>query len=321
MPSEEVDRRLRPEPSDYGFDLDLATASVVGLQAQVPPDAFTAETLGVIRVGSGALIRKDGLVLTVGYLVTEAESVTLTTVDGREVQGHPLGFDPVSGFGFVQALTELGQPVLPLGDSRRLKVGDRVVMAGPGGRRNAVAAQLVAREAFAGYWEYLLDTALFTAPPHPFWSGAALIGERGDLVGLGSLQVQQSTKDGQIASFNLSVPSELLPDDLDAFIGSLRTRPARPWLGLFAQEADGAAAVMGVAPGGPAERAGLRAGDVIRAVSGAPVSGLADFYERLWALGEAGVEVPLGLEREGDAFNVSIRSGDRRRFLKGPRLN
>lgn len=321
MPREEVDRRLRPEPSDYGFDLDLAAASVVGLHAQASPDAFTAETLGMERIGAGVLVRKDGLILTIGYLITEAENIVLTAADGRTAEGHALGFDAETGFGFVQALTDLDLPVMPIGDSRRVRPGDRVVMAGAGGRRNAVAAEVVARETFAGYWEYLIDGAIFTSPPHPLWSGAALIGDQGDLIGVGSLQVQQAMQDGQMAAFNMSPPVELLSRDLDAYIASLRTRRARPWLGVFTQEGDGGTVILGVAPGGPAERAGLRSGDLIRAIDGAPASGLADFYRRLWDLGEAGVAVPLRLEREGDVFDVDVRSGDRRRFLKSPRLN
>ena len=165
-------------------------SSVVGLSSQVPADAFTAEILGTERVGNGVLIRDDGLVLTIGYLITEAEEVWLTTNTGRVVPGHVLAYDQVTGFGLVQALARLDIPVLPIGDSSRAPVGEHVVVAGAGGRARSVAARIVARQEFAGYWEYLLDEAIFTAPGHPRWGGTALIGSGGELLGIGSLQLQ-----------------------------------------------------------------------------------------------------------------------------------
>src|SRR4051812_5199426 len=209
---------LQPKPDDYTYDLDQALSSVVGLSSQVPADAFTAEILGTERAGNGVLIRDDGLVLTIGYLIAEAESVWLTTGAGRAVPGRALAYDHVSGFGLVQALGRLDVPALPLGDSSRIAVKDRVVVAGAGGRSRAVAARLVARQEFAGYWEYVLDEALFTAPAHPHWGGAALIGPEGDLLGVGSLQLQQAVRDGEALDINMIVPSNLLGTILDDLV-------------------------------------------------------------------------------------------------------
>jgi S1-C subfamily serine protease len=311
----------QPKPGDYGYDLDRALTAMVQLSARVPAEAFTAETLGTERAGNGVVIGEDGLVLTIGYLVTEAESVWLTTNDGRSVPGHVMGFDAATGFGLVQALGPLGVPALKLGTSGSLKIGDRAVVAGAGGRQRCVAAQIVARQEFAGYWEYVLDEALFTAPSHPNWGGSALIGPEGDLLGIGSLQLQQGGTSGPRA-INMVVPIDLLPPILDDLTSRGRAnRPARPWLGLYATESEDGVVVMGLADNGPAEAADLRAGDVIEAVAGEPVADLADFFRSVWALGEAGVRVPLTIRRDGRALKPTLVSGDRERFLMSPPLH
>src|SRR3954470_8180665 len=287
----------QPRVADYAFDLDRALSSGVSLSAHIPSDAFTAETLGTERAGHGVLIRDEGVVLTIGYLITEAQSVWLTTHDGRAVEGHVLGYDQATGFGLVQALGRLELPALPLGRSASTKVGDRVVAAGAGGRQRSVAAHIVAKQEFAGYWEYVLDEAIFTAPAHPHWGGTALIGPKGDLIGIGSLQLQHQAEGGQVIPLNMFVPINLLKPILDDLLTRGRVnRPARPWLGLFVGETEGdGLVVLGLAGQGPARRAGLQSGDAIRAVGGIEIATLADFYRRLWSLGEAGIDVPLAL--------------------------
>lgn len=313
---------MQPRPENYEFDLDKALLSVVGLKTIVPGDAFTAETLGTERLGHGVLIGEHGVVLTIGYLVTEAETVWLRLANGRVVPGHVIGFDQETGFGLVQALGRVDLPSLPFGDSSSATVGDDVVIGGAGGRQNAVAAKIVARQEFAGYWEYLLDQAFFTAPSHPHWGGAALIGPGGKLLGVGSLQVQQVLKDGRSEDINMVVPIDLLKPILDDMltVGQPR-RPARPWLGLYATEVDKRIAVAGVAARGPAKRADLRAGDIIMGVAGNDVRNLAGFFRKVWSLGEAGVEVPLMINRSGRTMEVHVASADRRDFLKGPVLH
>ncbi len=318
----ETPLEARPRPGDYAFDLDRALASVVGLRARTSPDAFTAEALGSERAGNAVLIGDDGLVLTIGYLIAEAEEIWLTAATGRVAPGHLLGYDPATGFGLVQALGRLDIPVLPLGDSRGAAVGERVVIGAAGGRSRAIAAHLVGRREFAGYWEYVLDEALFTAPAHPNWGGTAVIGPKGDLLGIGSLQIPHQVHGEQVVPLNMAVPIELLAPILD----DLRTlgranRPPRPWLGLLAAEVESKIVVIGFAGDGPARRAGLHEGDVILAVAGVAVFSLAGFFRRMWALGEAGVEVPLTLDREGDVFEVRVNSADRQRFLKAARLH
>ena len=316
----EAPPEFQPDPADYGFDLDRALSSVLAVTARIPQDAFTAETLGVERAGNGVLVREDGVVLTIGYLITEAEHIALTTIDGRTVAGHALDYDSASGLGLVQALGDLGQPALPIGDSRHAGVGERVRPPAPATTTRSVAAQIVARQEFAGYWEYALDEAIFTAPAHPHWGGAALIGSAGQLLGVGSLQLQHRTPRGRVEPLNMVAPIELLPP-LDDLLSGKVTRTARPWLGVYCQELDEVVTVIGFAGDGPAHRAGLREGDGILAVAGMEVTNLADFYRAIWALGEAGVDAPLTLNREGDVFDVRVTTRDRRKFLKTPRLH
>jgi S1-C subfamily serine protease len=315
-----VGRKLQPRPEDFPFDLDWTISATVALRAHVPADAFTANTLGTLRVGHGVTIGED-LVLTIGYLVTEAEQVWMQTHEGQVVAGHVLGFDAATGFGLVRALGPLGAPALPLGDSREVMAGDKLIVAGGGLARRSIAAQLIARHEFAGYWEYVLDDALFTAPAHPLWSGAALIGPTGKLVGIGSLQMLQETSGGKASPINMMVPIELLPPIMDDLSAGGNLRPARPWLGVLAEEISGRVVVVGAAKNGPADRADLSQGDVIMAVAGEEVGALAEFYRAVWALGPAGVDVPLTLARDGDVFPVTVRSRDRRAFLKTPKMH
>lgn len=316
----QVPRSVQPKPQDFAFDLDAALASIVGLRSIVPADAFTADILGTERAGNGVLIREDGLVLTIGYLIAEAETVWLTLADGRIMPGHALAYDQETGFGLVQVLARVDVPALPIGESKDADIGSPVVIGGSGGRSHSVAGRIVARQEFAGYWEYVLDDAIFTAPAHPFWGGTALIGANGRLVGLGSLQLEQTGRGNE--PLNLHVPIDLLKPILDELVmfGRLN-RPPRPWLGIYATESDAKLIVIGVAEGGPADRAEIRPGDVLLGVAGARFSDLASFFRKVWSLGQAGVDVPLTIWREGDIFDVHVASGDRAAHMKKPKLH
>jgi S1-C subfamily serine protease len=321
VPDWEIPANLQPDPEDYGFDLERTLKSVVGLRANVPPDAFTAGTLGTDRVGNGVVIREDGLVLTIGYLITEAETVWLITNDGRAVQGHALAFDQISGFGLVQALGRLGLPAIEFGDSDALKVGAEAVMAAGGGRQHAIEAKVVGRQEFAGYWEYLLDNAIFTAPAHPFWSGSALIGKDGKLLGTGSLILQQGDGKRRM-DMNMIVPVANLRPVLEDLLTTGRVaKPPRPWLGLYAMEGDGGLIVGGVSEKGPAARAGVQQGDRIVALGDDDITDLGTLWRKLWATGPAGTPITLKLNRDGSPVTVRITSADRTSFLRAPRLH
>jgi S1-C subfamily serine protease len=313
---------VQPRPQDYSYDLDAALSAVVGIRALVPGDAFTAETLGTERTGNGVLIRSDGLVLTIGYLITESESLWLQLGDGRGVPGHALAYDQETGFGLVQALARLDLPALDFGDSGAVQVGERVVIGGAGGRQRSVAAHIAAKQEFAGYWEYVLDEAIFVAPAHPNWGGTALIGHSGNLLGIGSLQLEQERGNGGSEHLNMIVPIDLIkPIFNDLLTYGRPNRPPRPWLGLYATEIEDRLVIAGLASEGPAQQANLCTGDIVLAVAGTEVEDLAGMFRKIWALGEAGVEVPLTIYREGRTFDLRVPSSDRSRFLKSPRMH
>jgi len=300
------------------MNFDVKLPSVVAVRAQIPDDAFTAQSLGTVREGSGVVIGEKGLVLTIGYLMTEAEEVWLTTQDGRVLAAHALAYDQETGFGIVQALGQLDLPALELGSSSKAEVGDTVVFADGTGR--SVTASIVAKQEFAGYWEYLLDEAIFIAPAHPSWGGAALIDAEGKLIGIGSLRLQMMQGE-ETAEINMVVPIDLLPPILDDLLTKGQAaRPPRPWLGVFSAETNGEVVVMSVAKGGPAEKAGMRRGDVISDVRDGEVESLADFYRKLWDSGEAGTEVPMRIVRDGRESWLRVKSADRDSLLKKPQL-
>jgi S1-C subfamily serine protease len=312
---------LQPKPEQLRFDLEAALNSVVMVRAEIPQDAFTASILGTERVGNGVVIRSDGLVLTIGYLITEAQTIWLTTNGGAAVPGHSLAYDQATGFGLVQPLGRLGVPALERGSAKSCAIGDEVTLIGHGGRAHALRAKIIAKREFAGYWEYVLDEALFTAPAHPQWGGAALVGEGGRLLGIGSLLVQEAVG-GETIQGNMVVPIDPLEPILADMLALGRAnRPPRPWLGMYTTDASGQLVVGGLADGGPADRAGVRPGDLVLEVAGERASTLAELFRKVWRLGAAGVEIPLTLGRDGALVRVRVRSADRSDFLKKPQLH
>ncbi|MDW8468917.1 MAG: S1C family serine protease [Burkholderiales bacterium] len=312
---------LRPKQGDVAFDLEAALDAVVELRAHVPPHAFTAGILGTERAGNGVVIGADGLVLTIGYLIVEAHAIWIATRRGAVLAGHALAYDHASGFGLVLALGELGLAPLARGSAAACPVGAEVFLLGAGGVAHALRARVFARREFAGYWEYVLDDAIFTAPAHPQWGGAALVARDGRLAGIGSLLVQE-LHGGRLVQGNMIVPIDLLEPILDDLVRYGRPRRApRPWLGMYVQEVDGALVVGGLVAGGPAERAGVKLGDAVLAVAGERPAGLADLFRRIWALGPAGTEIPLTLGRGAKRLDVRAVSADRNDFLLKPRLH
>ena len=304
-----------------GLDLEDIGRSVVKLRAEVPEDAFTAGVLGSLRTGNGVVINADGLVLTIGYLVTEATDVWLTTPDGRELAAHPLAYDQVTGFGLVLPLEKVDMAPVPFGSSADLRVGDPAFVVSSPLFAEPQPVQIFARREFAGAWEYLLEDAIFAIPAHPHWSGAALLDGDGRLAGVGSLLVSEMTA-GREINANMFVPIDLLhPILADLTTRGRASRQSRPWLGLYAVEMTGKVYVTGVAEGGPAQLADIREGDMISHVAQHGVATLPDFYRRLWAVGPAGTGVPLTAIRGGTRLHLNVRSMDRGALLKRPQTH
>lgn len=301
--------------------LARSVRSVVGLRVQVPPDARTAETLGTERSGSGVVIDEAGLVLTIGYLILEAHAIEVLGDDGKAAAATVVGYDHETGFGLVRTVTPLGLAPIRLGSSADLAESDPVLAVGFGGRQALRPQVIASRRTFAGSWEYLLDDAIFTAPPHLQFGGAALINAQGRLVGIGSLFVNDAAAPGLFSPGNMFVPIDgLKPILADLIDKGRRQGPMSPWLGAYTAESEGRLLIARVAPGSPAERAGLKTGDVITGVAGKRVSDMIDYLRKVREAGAAGVEIALEVVRAGQqgaaAETVRVRSADRYEWLK-----
>ncbi len=310
----------RPDRDELSFDLDRAMGSVVRLHANIPPDAYTAAILGTEREGSGVVIDENGLVLTIGYLITEARTVTLTLGDGRTVTAEAIAYDHETGYGMVQSIETLDLPPLEFGDSNQVAEGDSVVVASFGGYTHSIAGRVMSIREFAGSWEYLLDTAFFTAPVHPYWGGAALIDAAGRLVGSGSLYIEETIAGEGRLPGNMFVPINLLKPIHQSMVSTGRSgRAPRPWLGMHTAEAGERLIVTGASPNGPADQGGIEPGDIVLSVDGVPVNGLAHMYRTIWEMGSAGSEVRFTVLRDDDVLNIRVRSSDRYSHLDLPR--
>jgi serine protease Do len=311
---------LRPgvEGSSLPPGVAEALPAVVGIHTTIPENRRSAQTLGAEREGHGTVIDDEGLVVTIGYLIMEANVVTITDIDGRKLPATIVGYDYESGFGLVRTAVPAKVKPMRFGDSDTLSLRSEAYVAGLGGEKATLKVKVAGRREFAGYWEYLLDNAIFTVPAYPLWGGSALIGVDGSLLGVGSLLVQEALGPGSPAfPGNMYVPINRLKPIFTELVetGRLST-PPRPWLGLYTVEHMGQLVIGGISDGGPADRAGLRRGDILQSLNGEVLDDVADFYKKLWASGPAGTPVTLRMERDNDAFEVTVRSGDRSKYHK-----
>src|SRR4051812_4892646 len=297
--------------------IEELVSAVVRLKTYINPDGQTVQSLGREREGSAIVIDEDGLMLTIGYLMVEAHAAEITTNTGRTVAATIVGYDHETGFGILRAIQPLKIKPLALGRSSDVQVNDPVLVASGGGPDMVGPARVAAKREFAGSWEYLLDEAIFTTPPHPAWSGAALISREGKLIGVGSLIVGDARGDGGGTPGNMFVPIERLPPILGDLIADGRiSGNGRPWLGVAADEVRGRLVVSRVTPDSPAEKAGIRKGDEIVGVAGETPRGLPDFYRKIWATGAAGATVPLDVEQGGGRRRIDVKSINRLDNLK-----
>ncbi len=299
------------DTAPYQHLVDAARA-VVAVKTKALANARSSQTLGPERAGSGVLIEQGGLVLTIGYLILEADQVDVTSSRGRTVPATVVAYDHATGFGLLRPIGPLEVKPIRLGSSEGVSHADRLMIAAGGGDESVSVATVVSRRPFAGYWEYMLDNAIFTSPPRADHSGAALINKDGELVGIGSLFVMDAMAPGERFPGNMFVPIDLLKPILDEMVATGRQKGgARPWLGISSLEEDGRLKVIRVASESPAERAGIEPGDIILGFSGEKVERLEDFYRRLWSSGTPGVEVTLKVLHGTDVRDVRIRSMDR----------
>ena len=304
-------------PPARAASLEELVSAVVRIKTHINPDGQTVQSLGREREGSGIVIDEESLVLTIGYLMVEAHAAEVTTNAGRTVPATIVGYDHETGFGILRTIQPLKIKPFAFGRSTDVQVNDPVLIASGGGPNMVGPARIAAKREFAGNWEYLLDVAIFTTPPHPNWSGAALISREGKLLGVGSLIVGDSGGDGSGKPGNMFVPIERLPPILGDLIADGRVASAgRPWIGVAAEDSRGNLVVGRVTPGSPAEQAGIRRGDEIVGVAGEAPRSLADFYRKIWATGAAGSTVPLDVRQGGEKRRIDVKSINRLDNLK-----
>jgi S1-C subfamily serine protease len=311
-----------PTNDDVGFDVDAVLAAVRPLRSSVPPDCHSAATLGTEREGSAVLIDESGLLLTIGYLIVEASDVLIGGADARPMVAQAVGYDHETGFGLVRTVEPLDvQPLQMARTLDRVARDTPVVVASHGGATQSLLAKVADRRVFAGSWEYMLESAIFTCPLHPHWSGGALIDcTDGTLLGIGSLFVQGVGGAGGEVQGNMFVPIDTLAPIYDDLVKVGRsTKTPRPWLGMHTTEALGHLVVAGTFDGGPAESAGIRVGDLIDRVEDTKVDTLEDMYRKMWSVGGAGADVKFSVIRGSRGLDIFVRSGDRRDFYMTPR--
>lgn len=300
--------------------LSGALRTVVKLSIKAVEGARTADSLGAEREGTGVVIDERGYIVTIGYLVLEAASILVVTHDGRVFPAQVAGFDHATGFGLLRTLGKYDGPAMPIGDSDAVgPLYPAAIVAHPAAGGETHAA-VVARRRFTGWWEYMIDNAIFTAPPRYEHSGAALVDTEGHLVGIASLWVSDALDTGVAFPGNMFVPVNLLKPILPSLMAHGRHAPGRPWLGVYSEQHKGHVVVSRVLPDSPAERAGLQRGDVILGIAGESVGGQSDFYSKLWASGEAGCEIVLHVMHKKSVREVAVTSGDRLDYLKPWRL-
>lgn len=312
----------RADPAECGFPLAEVLRAVVLLRATAPEDAFSASYLGTEREGNAILLDSDGLYLTIGYLINEAEHVLLGSDEAEVVPAQVLAYDYESGFGLLRAASTLSAAPVELGDSSTVREKDSLIAAARGGVGQAIKAEVVSTREFAGYWEYLLDEAIFTAPPHTHWSGAGLFDGAGRLVGLGSLFVQDARPEGGPSAGNMFVPINVYKEVVDDLLAhGRRPGPPRPWLGIYSVQALGRVLISSVSERGPAAAAGVEAGDVVLAVNDGDVASIAEMYRRIWQTGPAGTVVELKILRDANVVRIDVATVDRDSFMKTPRAH
>lgn len=306
----------------FSFDLEQKLDAVVSIKTHIPDNSYSADLLGTERSGHGVVIREDGLIVTIGYIITEAETVWIGLDKSTVVPGYIVANDYESGLGLVKPMLPVHLPKIEMGRLTDLNVADNVLIAGHGGSANMIESQVVAKKEFAGRWEYILDEAIYTSPVYPDWAGSALLGEDGKLYGIGCLLIPEVESGELISGTNLFVPVETIVPYIDELCetGGRRNKP-RPWLGILVQEEAGQLVVAGIFYKCPADKAGIQPGDIIIALGGKPVSGLGEFFRSVWACGKAGVEIPLKILREASELDIVVKSGDRESSFRRGLLN
>ena len=307
----------RSDADVQGLDAEHLYAALVRVQAIAVPNARSIATLGREREGTGTVIGKDGTILTIGYLLVEADDIKVTDNRGRSYAARMVAYDHPTGLALIKTTTPLRVTPVPFGNSAKLADREPVLIAGWGGVPDTALAYVVSRRMFTGSWEYMLDEAIFTSPPTTGWSGAALVDRKGTIVGVGSLVVRDATEDEPKLPGNMFVPIDALKPILEDMMKTGRRKdPPRPWLGVSADEVSGRLIVTRVSPESPADIAGLQTGDIILGIGSDAVKSQADFYRKLWTRRRAGDTIQLRVLQGADLRDLRIESIDRTQYFR-----
>jgi S1-C subfamily serine protease len=284
--------------------------SIVSVRSIVPPEARTAASLGIEREGNGVAIDENHI-LTIGYIVIESESIEIGLSDGRRLPAKLVGYDHTSGFGIIKSVVPLKMPSLQLGNSDNINPQQDLLILPSPNRGAGSIVRSVSRRPFTGWWEYFVESPIYTTPPNGLWAGAPILNENGEVLGIGSLFVSESVPDISSPG-NMSVPINLLKPILGDLISSGRRKSKiQPYLGILSNDSNDQVIVNRVSKGGPAFQAGIRPHDVIMTVNGSQVSNLKSFYEKVWKSGEAGVTIELSVLRSGSIKKFNVKTVDR----------
>ena len=293
--------------------------SVVKIDSIIPPEARTAQSLGTVRGGNGVVI-DDKHILTIGYIVVEAETITITLPDGKKFPGELIGYDHTTGFGILRTIIQSDLTPLKIGDSDQLTKEDFLYVLPYLTEGRPSAVKMVSRRSFAGWWEYFLDKPIYTYPANSSFAGSALINEYGEVLGIGSLYVGDAAATGISSPGNMFVPINDLKPILDDLIqNGRRTKDIKPYMGLTSSDNTGQVKITRVNDNGPAAKAGFSVNDTILAVNNEKINNIEDFYKVVWSFGGPGTKLQFDIERNQEKLNIELTTMDRNDFFVKPK--
>jgi len=293
--------------------------SVVKIDSIIPPEARTAQSLGTVRGGNGVVI-DDKHILTIGYIVVEAETITITLPDGKKFPGELIGYDHTTGFGILRTIIQSDLTPLKIGDSDQLTKEDFLYVLPYLTEGRPSAVKMVSRRSFAGWWEYFLDKPIYTYPANSSFAGSALINEYGEVLGIGSLYVGDAAATGISSPGNMFVPINDLKPILDDLIeNGRRTKDIKPYMGLTSSDNTGEVKITRVNDNGPAAKAGFSVNDTILAVNNEKINNIEDFYKVVWSFGGPGTKLQFDIERNQKKLNIELTTMDRNDFFVKPK--
>jgi len=288
--------------------------AMLGLKVRARANATSSARLGVHRFASAVVVDPRGYALTVSYAVMDAVEIEAVRRDGRAVAAIPAGFDLDSGLALVK-LEGSDWKSAALGQSRDVAVGMLTGTVGIDEDNDLVhvTGSVKSVRRFSASWEYMLERAFIVTPASASWGGSALVNDRGEVVGIGSLRL------GEAPYTNLFIPLERFVPVKDELIatGRVQSRVPRPWLGIYTSVDHDRITIDGFSPIGPAAQAGFQRGDRIVGVNGVNVRSQEEFYETLWRH-RAGEVIKVSVERNDRVVVISVQSVDRQRALNTP---